>query len=74
MFIEDSDEEKEDTRVEKEATKDKEIEIKREEGGGDRESPKEKTQMHECLEKQLERKNPAPKDPRARLEAILARV
>lgn len=48
------------------------IQYSDEEGG--HESPKGESQMPEWLEKQLEKKTPTSKDPRARLEAILAWV
>lgn len=43
------------------------------EGKDDHESPKGKSVVPEWLEKQLERKTAILKDPRVRLEAILAR-
>lgn len=58
--------------MEERAPTDEQIEIQTKEGKGDRESPKGKYTMPEWLEKQLEKKTPAPKDPRARLEAILS--
>lgn len=72
MFIQDSNEEGEDTRMKKESPEDKEIEIRKDEEEGGRESTKEKPQMPKWLEKQLEKKAPTLMDPRARLDAILA--
>lgn len=45
-----------------------------EKGEGGHDSPKGKFVVPEWLERQLERKTPILKDPRARLEAILARA
>lgn len=55
--------------MEKETSKDKEIEVIREEEKDDSESPKGKARMLEWLEKQLEKRAPAPTDPTSRLEA-----
>lgn len=50
------------------------MEVRIGEGEGDRESPKGKSTMPEWMEKELEKRNPTPKDPRVRLEDILARA
>lgn len=74
VFVQDSDEEGDAAKMKERAPRDKEIEVLAEKGEGGRESPKEKFSMLEWLERQLERKTPVLKDPRVRLEAILARA
>lgn len=71
MFIQDFDEE--EGRTKQEALGDKVMEIQHthEEEGG-HESPRGESWMPEWLEKQLEKKTPTSKDPRERLEKILA--
>lgn len=59
-------------RIEQETLGNKEIEVKRSKGKGDHESPKEESQIPKWMEKKLEKRTPTSKDPKTRLEAILA--
>lgn len=75
VFVQDSDEEKGDaTQKGGRTSEDRKIEALTKRGEGDHGSPKGKSIVPEWLEKQLERRTPILKDPREKLEAILARA